>query len=115
MAWDVSTHPARWTGPHLAGSTEWVHRFTPDEIDELRGIARRCVAEGAGIEALVSAPPALPLLGPVLAAWRAALVAGRGFVLARGHTILHSRTAYEDFDEPARRRHLLLLWLRTPA
>jgi hypothetical protein len=112
VAWDVSAHPARWTGQQLAGSAEWVHRFTPDEIDELRGIARRCVAEGVAIEAL---PPALPLLGPVLAAWRAALVAGRGFVLARGHTILHARTAYEDFDEPARRRHLLRLWLRAPA
>jgi hypothetical protein len=26
-------------------------------------------------------------------------------------TILHSRTAYEDHDDPARRRHLLRLWL----
>jgi hypothetical protein len=27
-------------------------------------------------------------------------------------TILHSRTAYEDWPEPERRRHLLRLWLR---
>lgn len=27
------------------------------------------------------------------------------------HWILHSRTAYEDFPEPERRRHLLRLWL----
>ena len=27
------------------------------------------------------------------------------------HTILHDRTAFEDFPEPARRRHLLRLWL----
>lgn len=27
------------------------------------------------------------------------------------HFILHSRTAYEDFPEPERRRHLLRLWL----
>ena len=27
------------------------------------------------------------------------------------HSILHSRTAYEDFPEPDRRRHLLRLWL----
>lgn len=27
------------------------------------------------------------------------------------HTVLHSRTAYEDFDDPQRRRHLLRLWL----
>jgi hypothetical protein len=31
------------------------------------------------------------------------------------HVVLHSRTAYEDWPEPARRRHLLRLWLRTPA
>ena len=27
------------------------------------------------------------------------------------HTILHDRTAFEDFPEPARRRYLLRLWL----
>lgn len=27
------------------------------------------------------------------------------------HTILQARTAYEDFDEPERKRHLLRLWL----
>jgi hypothetical protein len=31
------------------------------------------------------------------------------------HGVLHSRTAYEDWPEPSRRRHLLRLWLRTPA
>ncbi|MCZ2250025.1 MAG: sigma-70 family RNA polymerase sigma factor [Bacteroidia bacterium] len=28
--------------------------------------------------------------------------------------ILHKRTAYEDFDEPERKRHLLRLWLSAP-
>jgi len=27
------------------------------------------------------------------------------------HTILHARTAYEDYEDPARKRHLLRLWL----
>jgi len=27
------------------------------------------------------------------------------------HTCLHSRTDFEDWEEPARRRHLLRLWL----
>jgi alpha-ketoglutarate-dependent taurine dioxygenase len=27
------------------------------------------------------------------------------------HTILHARTAYEDYPEPERKRHLLRLWL----
>lgn len=31
------------------------------------------------------------------------------------HVVLHSRTEYEDWPEPARKRHLLRLWLRTPA
>uniref|UniRef100_UPI003F4964A4 TauD/TfdA family dioxygenase n=1 Tax=Cupriavidus necator TaxID=106590 RepID=UPI003F4964A4 len=30
------------------------------------------------------------------------------------YTILHSRSAYEDWAEPDRKRHLLRLWLRTP-
>lgn len=31
------------------------------------------------------------------------------------HTVLHSRTAYEDHEDRARVRHLLRLWLVTPA
>ena len=31
------------------------------------------------------------------------------------YVVLHSRTAYEDHEDPARKRHLLRLWLRTPA
>jgi hypothetical protein len=31
------------------------------------------------------------------------------------HTILHARTAYEDHAEPARKRHLLRLWVSLDA
>jgi hypothetical protein len=31
------------------------------------------------------------------------------------HRVLHSRTGFDDFDEPERKRHLLRLWLDTPA
>ncbi len=31
--------------------------------------------------------------------------------LLSNHTVLHSRTGYDDFDEPERKRHLLRLWL----
>jgi hypothetical protein len=34
--------------------------------------------------------------------------------LLNNHVILHSRTDYEDFPEPERKRHLLRLWLVTP-
>ena len=34
--------------------------------------------------------------------------------LVYNHSLLHDRTAFVDFDEPARRRHLLRLWLTVP-
>ncbi len=34
--------------------------------------------------------------------------------LLSNHTILHARTAYTDFADPARKRHLLRLWLSMP-
>jgi hypothetical protein len=35
--------------------------------------------------------------------------------LVHNHTILHDRTAFEDYPEPERKRHLLRLWLAPPA
>lgn len=34
--------------------------------------------------------------------------------LLHNHVVLHSRSAYEDWPEPSRKRHLLRLWLRDP-
>ncbi len=34
--------------------------------------------------------------------------------LLHNHTILHSRTAFTDWEDPERRRHLLRLWLCPP-
>jgi len=34
--------------------------------------------------------------------------------LVHNHTILHDRTAFEDFPEPDRKRHLLRLWIAPP-
>lgn len=34
--------------------------------------------------------------------------------LISNHTILHARTAFEDYAEPELRRHLLRLWISTP-
>jgi hypothetical protein len=33
---------------------------------------------------------------------------------ANNYTVLHSRTAFVDYDEPERKRHLLRLWLKIP-
>ena len=35
--------------------------------------------------------------------------------LVQNHTILHDRTAFEDYHEPERKRHLLRLWLAPPS
>jgi len=40
------------------------------------------------------------------------IVSRRSFL--HNHQILHARTAYEDYPEPERRRHLLRLWLSPP-
>lgn len=34
--------------------------------------------------------------------------------LVNNHIVLHSRTEYEDYDEPDRKRHLFRLWLSLP-
>ncbi len=34
--------------------------------------------------------------------------------LVHNHTILHDRTAFEDYPEPGRKRHLLRLWIAPP-
>jgi Taurine catabolism dioxygenase TauD, TfdA family. len=34
--------------------------------------------------------------------------------LVHNHTLLHDRTAFEDWPEPKKRRHLLRLWLAPP-
>lgn len=36
------------------------------------------------------------------------------FQLVNNYSVLHARTNFEDFDDPAQRRHLLRLWLATP-
>jgi len=36
------------------------------------------------------------------------------FYFINNYTILHARTAFEDFEEPARKRHLCRLWLDRP-
>lgn len=49
-------------------------------------------------------------------AFRLDMVLERGDMqFVNNYVVLHSRTAFEDHPEEARKRHLLRLWLRTPA
>ena len=34
--------------------------------------------------------------------------------LLNNHTTMHARTAFEDYDEPAKQRHLLRMWIAVP-
>jgi hypothetical protein len=34
--------------------------------------------------------------------------------LLNSYVTLHDRTAYDDYDEPERKRHMLRLWLDVP-
>jgi hypothetical protein len=52
-------------------------------------------------------------------AWRDGVYLNMGFEegdmqFANNYTVLHSRTAFVDYDEPDRKRHLLRLWLKVP-
>ncbi|MEK9723651.1 MAG: TauD/TfdA family dioxygenase, partial [Rhodospirillaceae bacterium] len=48
-------------------------------------------------------------------AFRLDLAFERGDIqFLHNHLILHSRTAYEDWPEPGRKRHLVRLWLSMP-
>jgi hypothetical protein len=72
-----------------------------------RSACRRAASAPADIEALdlldaLTDDPALHLT----------MTLERGDLqFVHNHTLLHDRTAFEDHSEPARRRHLLRLWL----
>lgn len=71
-----------------------VPRLTPLQIEALDSIATLC------------ADPA----------FRLDMVLERGDMqFVNNYCVLHSRTAFEDYSDENRKRHLLRLWLRTPA
>ena len=57
--------------------------------------------------------PASEVLYCQLTAWTGAEMAGLDDWMCN-HFVFHSRTAYEDWPEPERRRHLLRLWVSHP-
>lgn len=104
--------PAAWRGSDLAASTAWRHRLSSDDVAEIdRDYARAPAfepAERAVLEAYdaIASRPELHL--------DLELTSGDVQLLSN-HTILHARTAYEDHDDPARKRHLLRLWVSLDA
>ena len=88
------TDPSAWYGCDYASGTDWAHRLTTAELDDLE-TALAAVTE-AGLAPLEFSRDAfpLPVLGPVLAGMLGELEDGRGFTLLRGLPV-------EKYDEPA--------------
>lgn len=76
--------PAAWRGSDLAGGSDWIHVLTADEVADLVRVAAAVRASGVPRERLTRADVPFTALAPSLAAWRATLARGRGFVLVRG-------------------------------
>jgi len=88
-----------WYGPQMAARTDWVHAFTPAELDELDAVVRAADASGRDILDLHVEDFPLPSLRMRLEAVRHELLHGRGFHLFRGipverYTMRQSAIAY---------------------
>lgn len=83
--------PAAWYGRDLVRSDEWVHRFSPRDVDELVQAAERVIATGTDLARVSRGEFPLPTLGPVLDAIRQEVLRGRGFVLLRGFPVDRGR------------------------
>ena len=100
--------PAAWYGHDLARRSEWIHRLSRPETDELL----RLVAARRGVPREQIGVNDVPLdaLAPAMHAWRETLRRGRGFVLVRGLPV--DRMTDED---AALAYWILGLHLGTPA
>ncbi len=73
-----------WTGPEMAGRTDWLHVFTPAEIEEIETAVAAIKTRGLSILDIKQADFPLPTLAPVLARIRDDLVDGCGISVMRG-------------------------------
>jgi len=73
---------AAWCGRDLGGRDDWIVRLDAAQIEELERAA--AAARGIGLDALTRDDFPLPTLAAAIAAWRAELSGGRGFLLVRG-------------------------------
>jgi len=76
--------PAAWRGDELRQREDWIETFDAPAVAELDAALAAARARGLTLETLRREDVALPRLGARVAAWRAILSGGRGFVLLRG-------------------------------
>jgi hypothetical protein len=76
--------PAAWRGEDLTGSTEWVHRLSSAEIDELDAALAHVESRGIPLTELRRDDFPLSTLAAATARWADEVDTVRGFVLVRG-------------------------------
>src|SRR5919202_84589 len=72
--------PVAWQGADMAARPDWIHEFTPVELDEVDAAVRAHLAAGREMADISPATFRLPTLAGVLDA----LLNGRGFAMLRG-------------------------------
>lgn len=77
-------NPQAWYGADMAGRTDWVHRFTAAELDELDAVVRAADASGRDLCDFTVQDFPLPMLRPLLDEVRQQLLHGRSFHLFKG-------------------------------
>jgi len=80
----VRNHPAAWIGRDLQQRTDWMHRLTAAELDELDAAIVALGGSGKPIGSITAADYPLRELGASIRRWRHTLESGRGFFLVRG-------------------------------
>jgi len=125
------TGPAAWTGADFQHDHSWIHHLSDPEIAGLDAALEALAAGGRRYpefsrdqfpigplgQALPGLSEALDLFHEVMhdPAIRLDMMLEPGDLqFANNYAVLHSRTAFQDHDEPSLRRRMLRLWLKMP-
>jgi hypothetical protein len=81
------TGPEAWQGSELAGTSDWIHPFTPAAVSEIDAALRAVERRGLRWPAFERADFPLPAVAPWLARALDELEDGRGLVLLRGFPV----------------------------
>jgi hypothetical protein len=76
--------PAAWRGSDMRSRRDWIVELGGDEVGELEAAATTARGHGTGLGSMRREDFPLPSLAPRIAAWKAELGQGRGFLLLRG-------------------------------
>ncbi len=87
VAKPVHDHPAAWIGRDLRQRTDWLHRLSPRELEELDAAVVGLSASGKPIASITAADYPLLELDAAIQTWRTTLESGRGFFLVRGFPV----------------------------